>query len=75
LQQLFGPKASDAAGLARPVPCESIQLCWNVHVIRPYCAAEGATEQTAEVLRRLLGKLQIWSRVTRKTQHVRQAMP
>ena len=37
------------------------------------CAAERTTADTAEVLKRLLGKLQLWSRITRTTQQVRPA--
>lgn len=33
-------------------------------------AAEGSSAEVAEVLRRLLGKLQLWSRIRRTTQQV-----
>ncbi len=35
------------------------------------CAEEGTAADIAEVLKRLLGKLQLWSRITRTTLQVR----
>ncbi len=34
------------------------------------CTEEGSTAETAEVMRRLLGKLQLWSRIRRTTAQV-----